>query len=298
MKEKKNSTPGLKIGIVGLGLIGGSFGRALLKKTPHQVFGCDIGERIVGAAKLVGAVSGELTDERVPELDILLFAVNPRVTAKLLKEYVPRLKAGCIVTDAGGLKRSVAAAMKKLTKKYPEVQFIGAHPMAGKEFSGLAHSSAALFEGASALLVPINASLPAVDSLKKLFTALGFKSCKVTTAADHDRMIAYTSQLCHVISSCYCLNPLAAAHDGFSAGSFRDLTRVARLSPQMWTELFCDNAENLSAVLDDFLQELTGLKKAIEAQNEESVYQILASATAKKEEIDKAGRLANRSDVR
>jgi len=277
----------LNIGVVGLGLIGGSFGRAVLKKTQHQVFGRDLNPKTVSAAKLVKAISGELTDVLLPELDILVFALNPRTVVQQLNEYLPLLKPGCIVTDVGGNKRNVAAAMKKASENYPALQFIGAHPMAGKEFSGLSHSSAALFEGASILLVPVNASLNAITEYKKLLSGIGFKNCKVTSAAEHDKMIAYTSQLCHVISSCYCLNSLSEAHDGFSAGSFRDLTRVARLSAPMWTELFCDNADNLSAALDEFIAQISALKQAIEARDEAAVREILSSANAKKEAMDK-----------
>ena len=282
----KNKT--LNIGIVGLGLIGGSFGRAFIKKTGHRVFGCDRDADAVYAAMLAGAISGELTPATLPALDLIIFAVNPRTTVKILEDYLPYLKGGCIVTDAGGLKRNVISVMRGASERYPGLQFIGAHPMAGKEFSGFSHSSAELFEGASALMVSVNAPPETVRELKQIFSALGFKNCKDTSAEHHDKLIAYTSQLCHAISSSYCLNPLSGEHDGFSAGSFRDLTRVARLSASMWTELMCDNADNLSVILDEFIAQISALKSAVERRDEEEIYKILSAGNEKKEQMDRA----------
>ena len=278
IKGEKNLT----VGIVGLGLIGGSFGRAILQKTPHRVFGCARSAEAVNAAIVAGAVTGELTDAVLPKLDLLIFAVNPRMVERILPGYLPLLKDGCIVTDVSGTKRGIVSVMRTAAEQYPKLRFIGAHPMAGKELSGFAHSTATLFENASVLLVPVNADDAAVSALTKLFFELGFKNCKVTTAEEHDKIIAYTSQACHVISSAYCQNSLYPLREGFTAGSFRDLTRVARLDADMWTELFMDNADNLTAVLDEFTAQVSELRNAIAARNERKVHDILAAGNERK----------------
>ncbi|MCL2797011.1 MAG: prephenate dehydrogenase [Firmicutes bacterium] len=288
----------LNIGIIGLGLIGGSFARAFSTKTPHRVFGRGRtpASESASAALKAGAIAGELTDAIWPTLDVLIFAVNPRTTVELLAvgrglapaegfgggKYLPLLKPGCIVTDAGGIKRGVVAAMEQAAQKYPALQFIAAHPMAGREFSGFSASFAELFAGASVLLIPVNASQAALEALKELLSDIGFNTPKVTTAAEHDKMIAYTSQLCHAISACYCLNPLSSEHEGFSAGSFKDLTRVARLNAQMWAELFCDNADELSATLEEFIAQISALKRAVEARDEAEVFNILSNANERR----------------
>jgi len=281
---KENYEKAFNIGIVGLGLIGGSFARSFSKFTPHRVFGRGraLGGAAASAAVSAGAVSGELTDEKLSELDVLIFAVNPRTTVEIFGAYLPLLKSGCVVLDAGGVKRGVVAAMEQAAKEHPALQFVGAHPMAGREISGFSASTAELFMGASCLLVPVNADSGAVDGIKKLLFSVGFKNCKVTSAAEHDKMIAFTSQLCHAISASYCLNPLSSAHDGYSAGSFRDLTRVARLSAPMWTELFCDNADELSAVLSSFIGQIDVLRQAIERRDEDEVYKILSAANCQR----------------
>jgi prephenate dehydrogenase len=276
------------IGIVGLGLIGGSLGRAWKKESPHTVYGCDTDQGAQKKALLLGACDGILDEKTLPEVDILIFAVNPRTVAALLPDYLPRLKRGALVSDIAGNKRSVCAAFRAAQGDFPHLHFIAAHPMAGREFWGVSHSTPALFKRASALIIPLDGTpISVVSAYKTRLLEAGFERVKFTAADEHDRMIAYTSQLPHVLSGCYVQSPLAAAHDGFSAGSFLDLTRVARANAPMWAELFLDNRDNLLAMIDAFSETLAAYRAAIEAADEPALKRLIENGNAAKEEIDK-----------
>jgi len=275
----------LNVGIIGLGLIGASMGRSLVKRTTHKVFGRDIVEGVMDDAEHVKAIHAPLTDNDFNHLDVLIFAVNPSVTMRLLPEIVPLLKDGCIVTDVGGVKRGVIGVMDLLHKQYPNLHFVGAHPMAGKEFSGLKHSIPTLFDGATILTTHVHANDVSAGKLHTLFNAMGFGEIKEVTSTEHDRMIAYTSQACHAVSAAFCLHPLSGNHKGFSAGSFRDLTRVAKLEASMWSELFCENSDYLAPILEDIIKEISNLKCAIQQKDTVAVHEILTKANAQKELI-------------
>lgn len=254
----------MDIGIIGLGLIGGSLGRAILKKTENNiVYGADILPENVEKAKLLNAVNFELDESNISKLDMLIVAVYEKKTVEALDKYVPRLKSGCVVIDVCGNKKGVCAAMRKLQSQYPDKIYAGAHPMAGREFSGLKYSKASLFEKASLILTPVNADLNALSNLKKFFFELGFEKIIYSNAEKHDKMIAYTSQLAHLVSNAYIKNPLFAEHEGYSGSSFKDMTRVGGLNEVMWTELFLNNRENLIGELDFLIERLEGYKEAL-----------------------------------
>lgn len=267
------------VGIIGLGLIGGSLGRAILDKTEHTVYGRDTDKGALLKAKMLNALHEELTDDRLPSVDLLVLAVNPRVAVSLLPTLVPYLKKGATVIDCCGNKRLVVQKMEELRAVYPDVGFLGAHPMAGREYSGVEHSTSHLFEHSFVILTPVHSSIADFEKVKSLFLSVGCDGVQLATAEEHDKMISYTSQLAHVLSSSYAKCPLSANHAGFSAGSFRDLTRVAKLNPSMWTELFVDNADNLTERIQELIDRLEEYKEAIEQKDEPRLRALLQAGT-------------------
>lgn len=261
----------MNIGIIGLGLIGGSLGRAIIKRTEHKVFGMDNDKETMLKAELLKAYNYELNDDNISEIDIAILALPPHIVCSVLENIAPKLKAGTIVVDCVGNKRNVADKMRSLIDGYPELIFIGGHPMAGREYSGVKHSTASLFDNASMIFVPISQDISALQVAKEFFLELGFKKVVMTTADEHDRIISYTSQLAHVVSSAYVLSPTAESYLGFSAGSFRDMTRVARMNPEMWTELFIENKDNLTIELNEFIANLTEYRDLISGSDKEAL---------------------------
>ena len=253
----------MKIGIVGLGLIGGSLGRAIVSKTQDEVYAFDLSKKAMLDGKLLKAYHHELGDENIGEMDIIFFSLYPYALSRVIKEYCPKLKEGCLVADCCGNKRKIVEEMKVLAKEYPHLDFISTHPMAGREFSGVSHSTTTLFDRASMILVPVKGDIKRIAFLKSYFLSLGFGEVVITTAEKHDEIIAFTSQLAHIVSSSYIKSPTADQFMGFSAGSFRDMTRVAKLSPEMWAQLTVDNADFLVGEIDCFIQNLTQYKNAL-----------------------------------
>ncbi len=275
----------MKIGIVGLGLIGGSFGRTAVK-AGHEVFGEDRQEAVLIKAEMLCAITGRLSEASSKNLDLLISAVNPSDFESSVEKYLPHLKSGAVVMDFCGTKRGVVSAMKRLSDKYGDLVFIGGHPMAGREFSGIEHSSATLFHKASMILVPVKADIFALDEIKKLFLSLGFGEAVITTAENHDKMIAFTSQECHVVSNAFVKSPRAKEHFGYSAGSYKDMTRVARLSPAMWTELMLENADYLAEELDILVENLQKYSAAIKRGDKKELFDLLAEGNEIKLAID------------
>lgn len=277
----------MKIGIVGLGLIGGSLGRAIVNKTKDTVYAFDVDERALATGKLLNAYHFALDDKSIGELDVIFFSLYPSALEKALEEYLPKLKKGCLIVDCCGNKRRVISQMQKLSTQREDLEFIGAHPMAGREFSGVAHSTSTLFEKASMILVPVKAEISRIAWLKEYSLSLGFGSVVITTAEKHDEIIAFTSQLAHLVSSSYIKSDRATEYMGFSAGSFRDMTRVAKLSPTMWAELTIDNADFLVEELDSFIKHLTEYKDALKDKDFEKMKELLADGNQRKIQAEK-----------
>lgn len=273
----------MNIAVIGLGLIGGSLGRAIVKKTEHKVFGRDIDPDTVQKAGLLQAFNEELDDQNIGDIDFVIIALRPAATAKVMEELAPKLKSGAVMIDCCGTKRKITGVMKDLKNAYPELYFIGGHPMAGREYSGISHSTAGLFDKASMIVTPVAAPLEVLCRVKALFAEIGFEGTLITTATKHDQMIAYTSQLAHIISSAYVKSPEHIDHAGFSAGSFKDLTRVAKLNPEMWTELFLENKDNLIQQIDILLTNLTAYRNALAASEQLKLEALLAEGVACKE---------------
>lgn len=282
-------------GIVGLGLIGGSFARGYAQ-AGVRVLAWDPDEDVMVAASM-GTVSGELNDETLGECDIIVLACYPEACVEWLEAHAQALAdatdteaiMGPVVIDTVGIKGIVCERAFNLARENG-FYFVGAHPMAGTQFSGYAHSRADLFEGAPLVLVP-----PAVDDslklellsqVREMVRPLGFGKFSVTSAEEHDHVIAFTSQLAHVVSNAYVKSPTAQEHHGFSAGSYRDLTRVAHLNASMWAELMTDNAQYLSQELTYLIDSLAAYRDALEKKDEEQLEELLAEGDRIKRALD------------
>lgn len=275
----------MNVGIIGLGLMGGSLGRVLISKG-HTVFGEDINPEVISKAFLMKAISNELNFDNAKTLDTLVCSVYPSDFEKTVTPYLPYLKKGALVIDFCGTKGLVVSVMEKMSQKYADLTFIGGHPMAGREFSGIERSSVNLFNKASMVFVPVNADIFALDFWKKFFLSIGFSKVVFTTAQNHDEMIAYTSQLCHIVSNAFIKSPTAKNHFGYSAGSFRDLTRVAKLSSTMWTELMLENKQFLSAELDTLINSLSEYSSALKNNDADLLKKLLQEGNDTKLLID------------
>ena len=253
----------MNVGIVGLGLIGGSMAKSIKIRTAHTVWGVDLDAETMTLARLSGAIDGALTRENLPNCDLVLVAIRPAAAIRWVSENADLISKKAIVVDLCGVKRSVREQLAPVAKQYG-FAYIGGHPMAGRERGGYVHSSEELFTGASMILTPDqNTDMRMLETLKAFFTDVGFAGLTFSTPDEHDRIIAYTSQLAHVVSSAYVKSPEAERRRGFSAGSFRDMTRVAHLDEAMWTELFLDDADYLGEELSILIQHLNEYREAI-----------------------------------
>ncbi|MBO7272098.1 MAG: prephenate dehydrogenase [Bacteroidaceae bacterium] len=273
------------VGIVGLGLIGGSAAKAY-KAAGHIIYAYDINESVTSFARLEGVVDEVLSAANIAACDLLLLTATPKASAGYLEENAELLSSHTVVIDFCGTKEMICSLGFALAKKHG-FTFIGGHPMAGLQFSGYKYSKATLFNGASFILVPpVHDDIVLFDSVKQLLLPLGFKKFVVTTADYHDKMIAYTSQMCHVVSNAFIKSPTAKQHKGYSAGSFRDFTRVSRLNEAMWTELFLANREHLLSELNMLITSLGEYRDAILANDAETLQRLLRDGRIAKEETE------------
>jgi prephenate dehydrogenase len=273
------------VGIVGLGLIGGSAAKAF-KAAGHTIYAYDINESVTGFACLENIVDEELSTTNLYSCDLLLLTATPNASANYLEKNAAGISPKALVVDFCGTKKMICSLGFALAKKYG-FTFVGGHPMAGLQFSGYKYSKATLFNGASFILVPpVHDDISLLDRVKQTLMSLGFKKFVVTTADFHDKMIAYTSQMCHVVSNAFIKSPTAKQHKGYSAGSFRDFTRVSRLNEAMWTELFLENKEHLLAELDLLIASLTEYRDAIFSDDADTLQGLLRDGRIAKEETE------------
>lgn len=265
------------IGIAGLGLIGASTAKRA-GISGHTVLGYDLPEVLEKCIEN-GTVSGRL-EGSFDQCDIIISALYPLLTVEFAEKYASSFGKDTIFTDFGGTKRMVCEACEKLSENYG-FEFIGAHPMAGKENWGSDAADENLFNGAS--LIVMKDKLP--EKYEKFMKELGFSHFQYSNPEEHDRMIAYTSQLAHIASGAFVKSPAAKNHYGFSAGSFRDLTRVAKLNENMWADLFLENADNLTHEIDLLVMHLQEYSDAIKSADREKLKQLLADGRIIKEEI-------------
>lgn len=275
----------MTVGILGLGLIGGSLARAYALEG-HRVLCADCNENMLSFAILAGAVEAPLTKENLGQCDLVLLAIYPDGSAGWLEENAQFIRTDALVMDCCGVKEEICKRCFPLAEKYG-FTFIGGHPMAGTQFSGFKYSRSNLFEGAPMVLVPDRYDdIELLDRAKSALAPCHFGSFSVTTAREHDRMIAFTSQMPHIISNAFIKSPTAMAHRGFSAGSYKDMTRVAWLNPQMWAELFMENKEFITSELDTLIDNLQKYRSAIEDDDQAALVALLDEGRRRKEAID------------
>lgn len=274
----------MTVGIVGLGLIGGSLAKALKLNSSHKILAFDTNAVTLDYAALSSTVDGVLTEKNLCECEYVFIAINPKAAVEYLEQNADKFSKGSIVMDCCGTKRAVCAAGFELAQRHG-FTFIGGHPMAGTQYSGFKYSRDNLFKNASMILVAKHAEdISVLERAKSILCEAGFGS--VTSAEKHDEIIAYTSQLAHVVSNAYVKSPGAQVHKGFSAGSYKDLTRVARLNEKMWTELFIENGENLANEIDFLIGSLTEYSEAIKARDNERLCALLKDGREKKERAE------------
>lgn len=276
-----------RVGILGLGLMGGSFAKAL-HEGGAEVYAWNRTRSTLELA-MIETIDGELDDETVPTCELIVLAGYPKVSIEWLRTMVPRISPGAIVIDVVGVKKVVCDECFDVARDH-QWHFVGCHPMAGTQYSGFAHARANMFHRAPMVVVPPAMDdferLDVLERLKALLEPCGFGSFTLSTAEYHDEVIAFTSQLAHVVSNAYVKSPSARVHKGFSAGSYKDLTRVARLNATMWTELFLDNAENLSSEIGILIDNLQQYKDAIDAGDADRLKALLEEGDRRKREVD------------
>ena len=275
----------MTVGVVGLGLIGGSMAKAY-HEASWRVLAYNRNASVLGFAEMTGDVDGALTKDNISACDLVLLAVYPQACIDYLAQMAPYISEETLVIDCGGTKRVICEACFRLAEQHG-FTFVGGHPMAGTHNSGFKYARANLFKGAPMVLVPSRFDdIALLQRVKDVLAPAGFGSFSVTTAEKHDEMIAFTSQLAHVVSNAYIKSPTAGSHKGFSAGSYKDLTRVAWLNPQMWAELFLENRDNLTNELDILIENLRAYRDAMAQEDRDTLIRLLDEGRQRKQEVD------------
>lgn len=275
----------MTVGICGLGLIGGSMAKAY-KAENHTVYGFDADNTTLGYASVAYIIDGILDNEHIKECDLILIALYPKATIDYLVSVAPLINKETVVIDLCGIKKQICEVGFELANKYG-FTFVGGHPMAGTQFSGIKYAKEDLFKNAPMVIVPpLFDDIFFLDNIKKLLSPAGFSKISVTTAEEHDDLIAFTSQLAHIVSNAYVKSPTAEKHQGFSAGSYKDMTRVAWLNENMWGELFLKNRIPLLYEIETIIKSLTEYKDAIENEDLDKLTSLLRDGRIKKEQID------------
>lgn len=272
----------MNVGIVGLGLIGGSMAKSIKARTGHTVYGTDLSAETMTMARMCGAIDAPLMEENLPSCDLILVAIRPQAAIDWVKSHAAAISKSAIVVDLCGVKRSVVAAIAPVAEQYG-FAYIGGHPMAGRERGGFTAATDDLYVGASMILTPDKRTdMQLLETLKAFFLDVGFASLTFSTPEEHDRIIAFTSQLAHIASSAYVKSPEAQRRRGFSAGSFQDMTRVARLDEDMWTELFLADADYLTSELEVLVGHLNEYLDALKNRDAEQLRALLRDGREKK----------------
>ena len=272
----------MNIAVIGMGIIGGSFCKALKKYTDHHIIGINRTQSTLKRAFDDGVID-EMGDEHsLSKADVIYLAVYPQAAIDYVEKYGQYIKKGSIVTDSSGIKEEICPKLTALSEKFG-FEFVGSHPMAGKETNGYESAEAEMYEGASYIIVPCKASDKSVRILSDLALTMKFGSIKLTTPEEHDRMIAFTSQLPHVLACAYVLSPCCPNHKGFSAGSYKDVSRVANINAKLWSELFMENRGPLIGELDTLIDNIHAITDAIKASDVETLESLLERAHKTKE---------------
>ena len=282
----------MNIGIVGLGLIGGSVARAYRAYSDEnsldfKIFGHDINKPILDFAIMSGVLDGNLDSEAIKKCDLIFIGLYPDESIAYLNENADKFSSDALVIDLCGTKSEICKVGFSLAKKH-NFTFVGGHPMAGTHNSGYKYSRANMFSGAPMVIVPPSFDdIELLGKVRSLLSPLGFGRYSVTSAEEHDRLIAFTSQLAHIVSNAYVKSPTAREHKGFSAGSYKDMTRVAWLNEVMWTELFFENKDPLLFEIDCIINSLTEYRNALVDNDKDKMRDLLRDGRIAKEQIDK-----------
>ena len=274
------------IGIAGLGLIGGSMTRTIKAETDCRLLGFDINEEVLKTALSDGSIDGILDDESIGNCSLILVALYPRAAVDYVTEKSGVIADDALVIDLCGVKTAVMRPLEPVVASHG-FSYIGGHPMAGTEKTGYKNSRGDLFRGASMLLVPAHNTEEQYKRAEAFFLEIGFGRVVRTSMETHDRIIAFTSQLAHVVSNAYVKSPTAKIHDGYSAGSYLDLTRVAWLNEVMWSELFIDNREALADEIDRLIEDLRIYSELIREGRQDELREVLKEGRELKEMIDR-----------
>jgi len=267
------------IGIVGLGLIGGSLARAFTTKTEHIVYGTDQLRSVALAARMIDATAEELTEDRIGDCDYIFVSLYPKAAIDWIREHAHRIRKDAIVADTCGVKGLVCEAVKPISEEYG-FTFIGAHPMAGAAESGFGNSKDSLFVKTPMILCPYSGTdVAVVDRFRRLLNEIGISRTPIFTPEKHDEMIAYTSQLTHVMANAYIRTEKSMECKGCTGGSFRDATRVAKLNADMWTSLCMDNKEALLKELQDFKMRMAEYETALKNNDADTLKALFAAGT-------------------
>ena len=273
----------MKILVGGLGLIGGSLCKALKKYTTHYVIGCDINHDIEFAALRDVAIDEDFNND-YSGIDLIIISLFPEQTESFLKENITLFNKNTLITDVCGIKGDFSTRVKALADDNG-LRYVGVHPMAGKEFGGYANSSSDLFQRANFIVTPFEDSKESdIELLKSLASEIGAGKIVVTSPDNHDKMIAYTSQLAHIVSSAYVKSPELKLECGFSGGSFQDMTRIATMNEKMWTDLFMQNRDNLIFELDTLIDNLNKYSHALRFGDSEELLELIAEGRKLKED--------------
>ena len=263
----------MNIGIVGLGLIGGSMAKSLQVRTRYKILGYDINQEILSMARQCGAIDEFLTRENLKTCSIILIAIPPSAVATWVRDCAPFLSNSAIVIDMCGIKQALVAEIEPLAREYGFV-YVGGHPMAGKEKNGFAASTENLFVGMSMILT-FKKDCPLPEGLEAFFLSAGFAQVLLCSPEEHDRIIAYTSHLGHIISNAYVKSPELRHCVGFTAGSFQDMTRIACMDEALWTELFFANAHFVTIELRNLIENLEKYADALQSKDTEQMTALL-----------------------
>lgn len=264
----------MNIAIVGLGIIGGSLAKAFSAYTNHKVIGINRSKDVVERAFSDGAIHEKGTVESLQNADVVYMCTYPKHIVSFVRENGAFFKKGCIVTDVCGIKSEICGELTEICAGYG-LTYVGSHPMAGKEKSSYDASEAGLFKGASYIIVPCSGEKKSVDTLAGLAREIGFTTVRIASPEEHDRMIAFTSQVPHVLACAYVMSPCCPNHRGFSAGSYRDVSRVAAINENLWTDLFLSNSEPLSQEIEILINNLTDIKSAIDDNDSDALRNLL-----------------------
>ena len=274
------------IAIVGLGVIGGSIGGALMQKGFENVWGIDIDQGIIDTGVKRGLVSGGSTDagEIIPKADLVIICLYPHDTVEFIKSHMDLFKKGAVITDVSGIKEGLIDQVESIMR--PDLEFVGGHPMAGSESQGVSHASASMFKGANYIITPCKSNTKrAIMKVEALARQIGCTNITRLSPGEHDRAIAFTSHMPHIVALALMSMGSPECLKDFMGSSFKDATRVAQINSRLWGELFMENKENVAHQIQKMQESMEAIKQAIINSDESELEKIMDTARARRGEI-------------